>query len=123
MSQVAGEPSAALPGERTLAGRVALVTGSGRGLGRAIAEQLAHLGAELAIHDISDSAPAEYGEAATLSETAQRVLGATGRGIAVSGDITDEIAIKQMVETVQSTLGRGPRVPGVNGAGVPRRPW
>jgi 3-oxoacyl-[acyl-carrier protein] reductase len=84
---------------------VALVTGSGRGLGRAIAGHLAQLGAELAIHDVSDIAPAQYGEAATLAETAQYLLGAAGRGIAVTGDITDELAVKQMVETVQSKLG------------------
>jgi NAD(P)-dependent dehydrogenase (short-subunit alcohol dehydrogenase family) len=105
MPQVAVESGAARPIGPNLAGRVALVTGSGRGLGRAIAEQLAQLGAEIAIHDVSETAPAQYGEAATLAETAQHLLGAVGRGMAVTGDITDELAVKQMVEAVQSTLG------------------
>jgi NAD(P)-dependent dehydrogenase (short-subunit alcohol dehydrogenase family) len=105
MPQDPVEAGAASPVEPTLAGRVALVTGSGRGLGRAIAEHLAHLGVDLAIHDLSDTAPAEYGEAATLTESARCLLGASRRGLAVTGDITDEVAIARMVETVQSTLG------------------
>ena len=45
--------------QRTLEGQVALVTGSGRGLGRAMAARLAELGAAVAIHDIAREAPAE----------------------------------------------------------------
>jgi 3-oxoacyl-[acyl-carrier protein] reductase len=105
MQPVAGDSSTTSPALPTLAGRVALITGSGRGLGRAIAEHLGQLGAALAIHDLSDHSPADYGEAATLSESAQRLLGPAGRGIAVTGDITDELAIQRIVESVQSRLG------------------
>jgi len=105
MPQGAGDPSASPSGGQTLVGHIALVTGSGRGLGRAIAQQLAQLGAALAIHDISDTAPADYGEAATLNEATQRLLGAAGRGVAVAGDITDEHAVQRIVETVESQLG------------------
>jgi len=105
MPPAVGEPDAIPSCEHPLAGRVALVTGSGRGLGRAIASHLARLGADLAIHDLSETAPADYGEAATLRETAQRLQGGTGVVLAVTGDITDELAIQHIVETVQSTLG------------------
>ena len=110
MPQVGSEPGTTVRneqlqvhGEQPLAGQVALVTGSGRGLGRAIAEHLARLGADIAIHDISDTAPAQYGEAATLAETAQRLLGPTGRGVAVTGDITDELAVKQILSAPAQT--------------------
>ena len=45
---------------RALMGKVALVTGAGRGLGRAFAERLASLGADIAIHGMREDGPAEY---------------------------------------------------------------
>lgn len=98
MLHIAGEGAAAAGG---LAGRVALVTGSGRGLGAAIAAHLAGLGARLAVHDISEDAPAQYGEAATLTEAAQRL----GGGIAVTGDVGNEEAVSRMVAAVEAALG------------------
>src|SRR6185503_12810214 len=105
MQPVAGDSSTTSAATPTLAGRIALVTGSGRGLGWAIAQHLSQLGAALAIHDLADTSPADYGEAATLSESAQSLLGPSGRGIAVTGDITDETAVQRIIETVQARLG------------------
>ncbi len=57
---------------KVLSGQVALVTGAGRGLGRAFAEKLAALGADVAIHGMRENGPAEYGEGTTLTAVAAR---------------------------------------------------
>src|SRR4051794_36880288 len=66
-------------GARTMSlnGEVALVTGSARGLGRAMAQRLAALGASVAIHDISPDACAEFGEAKDITEVATQIAATT----------------------------------------------
>lgn len=88
-----------------LSGAVAFVTGSGRGLGHIIAQKLIDLGADVAIHDISEDAPAQYGEAANLTEVAKRLAKGGTRIASVTGDITKEALVMQMVQTIEQTLG------------------
>ena len=51
---------------KDLLGKVALVTGSGRGLGRLMAERLAARGASIILHDLTFDGPSKYGEASDL---------------------------------------------------------
>jgi 3-oxoacyl-[acyl-carrier protein] reductase len=89
-----------------LKGQVALVTGSGRGLGRAIVERLAELGADVAIHDISNEAPAEFGEAKDLRDVANQIAQKYGvRTIGVTGNIADEKQVGAMTQLIESSLG------------------
>ena len=63
-----------------LSGKTAFVTGSGRGLGRVMAERLAENGADVAIHDMDWTQPAKYGEFQDLGEVASK-LGAHGTNV------------------------------------------
>jgi len=91
--------------DKPLAGSTAFVTGSGRGLGRAIAERLAGSGANVAIHDLSWTAPAQYGEAADLGVVAQAMERHGTRIVSVTGNIGDRDAVSKMRTDIEAALG------------------
>jgi 2-hydroxycyclohexanecarboxyl-CoA dehydrogenase len=90
---------------KELSGKTAFVTGSGRGLGRYMADKLAELGADVAIHDINWTAPAKYGEARDLDEVAAQIARHGGKVCAVSGNIGEPQAITVMKRTINDKLG------------------
>lgn len=95
-----------LPQSFNFEGQVALVTGSGRGLGRMIAETLLKGGASVGLHDINEEAPAAFGESPSLTALADELSQRGGAKVtAVTGDITKEDAIVAMVQKIESSLG------------------
>jgi NAD(P)-dependent dehydrogenase (short-subunit alcohol dehydrogenase family) len=90
---------------KELEGKIAFVTGSGRGLGRVMAERLAELGADVAIHDIDWTAPSKYGEAPDLGAVAKEMEKYGVRTAAVTGNIGDPAAVSRMKEEIAAKLG------------------
>jgi 3-oxoacyl-[acyl-carrier protein] reductase len=88
-----------------LSGKTAFITGSGRGLGRVIAERLAGLGASVAIHDRDRTQPARYGEFADLDAVAKLVAGHGGKVAAVTGNVGDPAAVARMKAEIDVALG------------------
>jgi 3-oxoacyl-[acyl-carrier protein] reductase len=80
-----------------LDGRVALVTGGGTGLGRAVSLALAREGCSVAINYAHSESEAR----ATCQET--EALG--GRALTVCADVTDDTAVRAMVEHTVATFG------------------
>jgi len=89
----------------SLIGKTALVTGSGRGLGYTIASRLAEMGADVAIHDISEEAPAQYGEFPSLTAAAAAMAQYGTKTTSVIGDISNEASVANIVKHIESTLG------------------
>ena len=80
----------------TLQGKAALVTGAGRGIGRAIALQLAAAGAAVLVNDLDESA---------ARETEELIRGAGGRAVSLGGDVTAPEFPQRLVDAALTAFG------------------
>ncbi len=93
-----------------LSNRVAIVTGSGRGIGRAIALKLAEVGATVVINDV--------GEASPVDSVAEEIRAMNRKSLAVLADVSLSSDVDRLVKTAMATYGRVDIL--VNNAGITR---
>lgn len=88
----------------TLSGRVAIITGASRGIGRAIALRLAKEGVAVVI--AAKTAEPDPRLPGTIYTVAEEVQASGGRALPVQVDVRDENAVQRMVEQTMQTFGR-----------------
>jgi 2-hydroxycyclohexanecarboxyl-CoA dehydrogenase len=79
-----------------LDGKVALVTGAGRGIGAAIAEALADAGAAVAVLDL---------DGANATAQAERLIAAGTKAVGLQADVTDSARVRAVVDDAVASLG------------------
>lgn len=101
-----------------LDGKVALVTGSGRGIGRGIARLLAAEGAAVVVNDLGASLDGEGRDTGPAATVVKEITEAGGRAVANTSSVTDFEAAEGMVQQAIDTFGKLDIV--VNVAGILR---
>ncbi len=90
--------------------KIAIVTGGGRGIGRAIALKLAEVGANVVVNDVGETEPAE--------SVAEEIKAMGRQSMAILADVSSTEDVTRMVESTISTYGRIDIL--VNNAGITR---
>src|SRR3954451_9408755 len=103
---------------QALDGRVAIVTGAGRGLGREHALLLAAHGARVVVNDLGGSASGQGADVSVAQTVADEIVAAGGEAVANTDSVSDWQGAKRLIDTAVDTFGRLDVL--VNNAGIIR---
>ncbi len=81
----------------SLQGKVVLITGAGKGIGRALAERFAGQGCKVAVNDVDVDA---------VTETVAAITDSGGTAMAAVADVSDSESVQKMVDSVMAEHGR-----------------
>jgi NAD(P)-dependent dehydrogenase (short-subunit alcohol dehydrogenase family) len=86
-------------------GRVAVVTGAGRGIGREHARELARQGASVVVNDLGGGPDGSGSDASAAQSVASEILAAGGRAVANGDDVSDWAGAKRLIDQAISEFG------------------
>jgi NAD(P)-dependent dehydrogenase (short-subunit alcohol dehydrogenase family) len=90
----------------SLDGRVAIVTGAGRGIGRSVAALLAAEGAAVVVNDLGVALDGSGTDTGPAQQVADQITAAGGAAVASGADISDHAAAEELVKTAIGAFGR-----------------
>jgi len=89
-----------------LDGRVAIVTGAGRGIGRSVATLLAGQGAAVVVNDLGSAVDGSGSDAGPAGAVAEEIGAAGGKAVANGADVSDHAAAEALIGTAIEQFGR-----------------
>ena len=89
-----------------LKGKVALVTGSGRGLGRSYALRLAGLGADVVINDVNLESAKQYNEALSAATVMDEIRAMGCRSLGIEADLAKKAEVEALFAQILDAFGQ-----------------
>jgi len=90
----------------TLDGRVAIVTGAGRGIGKSTALLLAREGASVVVNDLGSAVDGSGGDTTPAQEVVAEITSTGGTAIASGADVSDHAAAEDLIKSAIAEFGR-----------------